>query len=214
MTVRTAGAAISAMRWSVFFLRWSAVQSFVARSPLVVSFPFGSSSITSQSARNRHPLRPAFSLLRLADRVAVAEANNATETTKDAAAAGTRKNERGTVILADADEFIKPERDLRDYRVIKLENNLEALLVSTTNASSDEDDSAKVEAASMHIQAGHFDDTIPGLAHFYEHMLVRGELSSTRTSYDYRCFLDLTLLPCEHVYVLLVFGDRKVSRRG
>lgn len=30
----------------------------------------------------------------------------------------------------------------------------------------------KVEAAAVHIQAGHFDDTIPGLAHFHEHMYV------------------------------------------
>jgi hypothetical protein len=166
MTASPAGAVISAMWWSVIFLRWSAVQSFVARSPLVVSYPFGS----SRSTRNL-PLRSAFSRLRLADSVVVAGANNTTDTIEDAATK--RKNEKGTVILADADEFIKPDRDMRDYRIIKLENNLEALLVSTTNSSSEDDDSARVEAASMHIQAGHFDDTLPGLAHFYEHMLVR-----------------------------------------
>lgn len=82
-------------------------------------------------------------------------------------------NHRGTLILADADDFIQPDRDPREYRVIKLKNNLQAMLVSTAKATSEDDDSANVEAASMHIQAGHFDDTLPGLAHFYEHMLVR-----------------------------------------
>ena len=81
-------------------------------------------------------------------------------------------NPKGTVILADDGDFIKPDRDPREYRIIKLKNNLQALLVSTATATSEDDDSANVEAASMHIQAGHFDDTLPGLAHFYEHMLV------------------------------------------
>ena len=69
-------------------------------------------------------------------------------------------NLKGTVILADADDFVKPDRDPRDYRIIKLKNNLQALLVSTAAAISEDDDSANVEAASMHIQAGHFDDTV------------------------------------------------------
>lgn len=77
----------------------------------------------------------------------------------------------GTTILADAADFVKPDRDRYDYRIIKLKNNLRVLLVSTADAKS-QDDAATVEAASMHIQAGHFDDTLPGLAHFYEHMLV------------------------------------------
>jgi hypothetical protein len=71
---------------------------------------------------------------------------------------------------------------------------LEALLVSTGKAASDseyDDDgsdshhldedfndgassatAAQVEAAAVHVQAGHFDDTIPGLAHFHERTLV------------------------------------------
>jgi secreted Zn-dependent insulinase-like peptidase len=79
---------------------------------------------------------------------------------------------RKTEILADSKDFIKPDRDLHEYRTIKLHNNLQVLLVSTGDASSEEEKSAKVEAASVHVQAGHFDDTIPGLAHFNEHMLV------------------------------------------
>jgi hypothetical protein len=86
-----------------------------------------------------------------------------------------------TSILADAPDFIKPDRDLREYRYIRLPNNLRALLVSTAKASSsassseeeedgddDKSSSSQVEAASVHVQAGHFDDTIPGLAHFHE----------------------------------------------
>jgi len=166
MKASSVSGAISVMWWSVFFLRWSAVQSFATRVPLLVgSFPFGSSQSTQ-----KHLLRPAFSRLRLADTVVTVESNT-TDATVDAAP---KKNDKGTVILADADDFIKPDRDFRDYRIIRLENNLEALLVSTMNANGEDDDSANVEAASMHIQAGHFDDTLPGLAHFYEHMLFLG----------------------------------------
>jgi len=84
---------------------------------------------------------------------------------------------RKTEILADAPDFIKPDRDMSQYRWIKLKNNLQVLLVSTAPDKIDSDDEnsgAKVEAASVHVQAGHFDDTIPGLAHFHEHMLFLG----------------------------------------
>jgi secreted Zn-dependent insulinase-like peptidase len=75
-----------------------------------------------------------------------------------------------------------------------LPNNLQALLVSTGKAASDieydDDDGhhhhldedinsgasssspAQIEAAAVHVQAGHFDDTIPGLAHFHERTFV------------------------------------------
>ena len=82
-----------------------------------------------------------------------------------------------TEILTDAPSFIKPDRDMSQYRWIKLENNLQVLLVSTApdkTDSNEENSGAKVEAASVHVQAGHFDDTIPGLAHFHEHMLFLG----------------------------------------
>jgi len=49
-------------------------------------------------------------------------------------------------------------------------NNLKVLLVSDQMAVGD----VGTEAASVHVQAGHFDDTIPGLAHFHEHMLFLG----------------------------------------
>ena len=98
-----------------------------------------------------------------------------TSTTVDESASTTieakeiRITESGTKILADAPEFIKPDRDMHDYRMVQLPNNLKVLLISTAAASSGaEEKSARVEAASVHVQAGHFDDTIPGLAHFNE----------------------------------------------
>ena len=82
--------------------------------------------------------------------------------------------ETETKTLVDSAEFLKPERDLHDYRYIRLSNNLEVLLVSTEKAGSSEAKSSTVEAASVHVQAGHMDDTISGLAHFHEHMLFLG----------------------------------------
>ncbi|CAB9527211.1 Insulin-degrading enzyme [Seminavis robusta] len=84
-----------------------------------------------------------------------------------------------TKILADDPEFVKPDPDLRKYRWIQLANNLQVLLVSTTETTSkdedeEEEEQSHVEAAAVHVQAGHFDDTIPGLAHFNEHMLFLG----------------------------------------
>ncbi|KAL3809582.1 hypothetical protein ACHAXA_005798 [Cyclostephanos tholiformis] len=73
-----------------------------------------------------------------------------------------------TTILADDDAFVKSLPDGRRYRALALPNGLIALLASDPNAD--------VEAASVHVRAGHFDDPIhrPGLAHFHEHMLFLG----------------------------------------
>ncbi|GKY95848.1 hypothetical protein MPSEU_000545400 [Mayamaea pseudoterrestris] len=84
-------------------------------------------------------------------------------TTQQSAAAATR-------IIVDDDSFVKPDRDLRKYRIIQLHNHLKVLLVSTQLSPG----SVGTEAASVHVQAGHFDDTIPGLAHFHEHLLFLG----------------------------------------
>ena len=88
--------------------------------------------------------------------------------TKAAAASTTTTT---TQLLADDKDFIKPDPDLRQYRWVKLANNLQVLLVSTTETTStdgDEDASGEgvshVEAAAVHVQAGHFDDTIPGVS--------------------------------------------------
>lgn len=68
-------------------------------------------------------------------------------------------NSAGTRILVDHSDFITPERDPRKYRAIQLSNNLQVLLVCDEMSAG-----VGVEAASVHVQAGHFDDTIPGLA--------------------------------------------------
>jgi hypothetical protein len=167
----------STMRLSLFFYLASAGQSFVAKSAAVLSHP--SSSATSSVCNKSHGWKyalqsPSSFLARRAysknkvhlEASAVAAAAAAeTDTTTTATSS--------TVIMADAHDFVKPDRDLHDYRYIKLANNLQVLLVSTLGASSAEETGASVEAASIHVQAGHFDDTIPGLAHFHEHMLVR-----------------------------------------
>ena len=73
-----------------------------------------------------------------------------------------------TKVIAEDHEFIKPDPDKRIYRAITLPNQLTALLVS--------DPTTDVEASSVHVRAGHFDDPPDraGLAHFHEHMLFLG----------------------------------------
>jgi len=72
-------------------------------------------------------------------------------------------------IVANDEDFIKPQPDKRLYRSIRLKNNgLQALLIS--------DDQTDTEAAAVHLQVGHFADPPDrkGLAHFHEHMLFLG----------------------------------------
>jgi len=71
-------------------------------------------------------------------------------------------------VIAHDQDFLKPALDTRKYRCIVLPNNLQVLIVS--------DPETDVEAAAVHIKAGHFDDpdTRAGLAHFNEHMLFLG----------------------------------------
>eukprot|EP01082_Thalassiosira_pseudonana_P014750 g13239.t1 g13239 contig8:228642-231771(-) len=73
-----------------------------------------------------------------------------------------------TIILAQDSQFIKSLPDKRQYRAITLPNSLTVLLTSDPNTD--------VEAASVHVRAGHFDDPAnrAGLAHFHEHMLFLG----------------------------------------
>eukprot|EP00934_Nitzschia_sp_Nitz4_P003410 Nitzschia sp. Nitz4//scaffold180_size44305//24137//35517//NITZ4_007241-RA/size44305-processed-gene-0.44-mRNA-1//1//CDS//3329539473//3400//frame0 len=68
---------------------------------------------------------------------------------------------------------VSRDRDLRQYRIIQLSNNLKVLLVSTADELK-ESGTSTVEAAAVHIEAGQFDDTIPGISHFHEHMLFLG----------------------------------------
>ncbi|KAL9185105.1 hypothetical protein ACHAXT_002882, partial [Thalassiosira profunda] len=84
------------------------------------------------------------------------------DATGDASSAGE------TVVLATDSEFVKSLPDKRQYRAITLPNQLTVLLASDPNTD--------VEAASVHVRAGHFDDppNRAGLAHFHEHMLFLG----------------------------------------
>lgn len=68
-------------------------------------------------------------------------------------------NSKCSTVVTDDEEFIRPDRDLRSYRLIRLANNLQCLLVCDNLKTG-----VGVEAASVHVQAGHFDDTLPGLA--------------------------------------------------
>lgn len=68
-------------------------------------------------------------------------------------------------ILVHNFRVLKPRIDDRKYRAIKLSNNLEAFLISDQNT--------VTCAASMSVGVGSFfdDNNVPGLAHFFEHML-------------------------------------------
>lgn len=62
----------------------------------------------------------------------------------------------------------KSPHDEREYRLIRLENGLEAMLVH--------DAKADKAAASMNVNVGHLSDPeeLQGLAHFCEHLLFMG----------------------------------------
>ncbi len=68
-------------------------------------------------------------------------------------------------ILVHNFRVLKPRVDERKYRAIKLSNNLEAFLISDQNTATC--------AASISVGVGSFydDNNVPGLAHFFEHML-------------------------------------------
>lgn len=66
------------------------------------------------------------------------------------------------------EQFEKPLQDLRQYRLLRLENQLEVFLVS--------DDQAEIASASMDVNAGSFNDAsfskakLLGMAHGVEHV--------------------------------------------
>ncbi|KAI0812746.1 LuxS/MPP-like metallohydrolase [Irpex lacteus] len=65
-------------------------------------------------------------------------------------------------------EVHKPELDDRDYRVVRLENGILAVLIH--------DPKADKAASCINVAVGHMQDPedVPGLAHFCEHMIVKG----------------------------------------
>lgn len=64
---------------------------------------------------------------------------------------------------------IKSENDKKEYRLIKLENGLKALLISKT----DDEEGKTFAAASLCVFVGSYENPshVPGLAHFFEHMI-------------------------------------------
>ncbi|CEM19450.1 unnamed protein product [Vitrella brassicaformis CCMP3155] len=64
--------------------------------------------------------------------------------------------------------IVKPEKDYRDYRYVKLDNGLMGVLIS--------DDKCDKAACAMDVHVGSCLDPkeLPGLAHFLEHMLFLG----------------------------------------
>ena len=60
----------------------------------------------------------------------------------------------------------KSPRDLREYRSLTLPNSLNCLIVS--------DPDSEISAASMNVHVGSVAESVPGLAHYLEHMLFMG----------------------------------------
>ena len=77
--------------------------------------------------------------------------------------------------LFEDKDIIKPLVDRRKYKIIKLENNLEVMLISDRNAS--------ICSAAMSVDVGSLmDNEIQGLAHYTEHALFLGSQSYPKPS--------------------------------
>jgi insulysin len=82
------------------------------------------------------------------------------------------------------DDLEKPALDDRSYRVIKLPNKLEVLLVH--------DPDTDKASASLNVNVGSFsdEDDMPGMAHAVEHALFMG----TKKVYSSRCVIQAPAL--------------------
>ena len=76
---------------------------------------------------------------------------------------GLSSGRRAAAVLL-TDQLEKPSLDDRDYRVIRLENELEALLVH--------DPETDKASAALDVNVGNFsdEDSMPGMAHAVEHV--------------------------------------------
>lgn len=140
-----------------------------------------SSNMPSPLASTRPWLRRSFLTTAAASSTCLLQSTAATDASATYSSQAAPNQVGITKILANDNQFVKPDPDLREYRWIQLANNLQVLLVGTTKSTSNSngeqssvEEVSHVEAAAVHVQAGHFDDTIPGLAHFNEHMLFLG----------------------------------------
>ena len=90
-----------------------------------------------------------------------------------------------------AEQLEKPELDTRTYRVIKLPNKLEALLVHDA-----ETDKA---SAALDVNVGAFSDAedMPGIAHAVEHLLFMGteKVRWQTGQWQQPCVLTVILVP-------------------
>lgn len=90
------------------------------------------------------------------------------------------------------EDLEKPALDDRSYRVIRLRNKLEALLVH--------DPATDKASASVNVNVGNFsdDDDMPGMAHAVEHLLFMGtkKVGSTLPS-DHSC------AECQNILLLI-----------
>lgn len=77
-------------------------------------------------------------------------------------------NNRAAALERVADNMEKPALDNRSYRVVKLANELEALLIH--------DPETDKASGALDVNVGSFSDKedMPGLAHAVEHMLFMG----------------------------------------
>jgi len=132
---------------------------------------------------------------------------------------GTQPASSETEVLVASEDFMKPDRDLRQYRYIRLKNNLKVLLVrNPIQPKTNVDNAATVEAAAMHIQAGHFDDSsisdstglctdasadassgLPGLVHSFEDD-DHGGLPGLGHFFEHMVFLGTEKYPGEDDY--------------
>jgi len=69
----------------------------------------------------------------------------------------------------------KPSSDNKTYDYIRLDNDLDVIIVTT--------DKPGMSAACLTVDVGYYDDPIPGLAHFLEHMLFMGSTTYPKENY-------------------------------
>jgi len=74
--------------------------------------------------------------------------------------------------------LIKPLLDNNNYKLIKLDNNMEILLIY--------DKTTPFSATSLSVNIGSYDENIPGLAHFLEHMLFMGTEKYPKENYFHK----------------------------
>lgn len=77
--------------------------------------------------------------------------------------------------------IIKPIVDKNNYKYIELENKLKVLLIN---------DETEISAITLTVNVGFGNDTIPGLAHFLEHMLFMGTGKYKQENYFHKFIIE------------------------